>query len=242
MLSVAQFVGLSLKAGHGLDAPRLFKEQVNAEIALSHAGFDRKWVDISDEYMMAAVALSGLTWDITAGEMYPEIDEMGRFKVRLTYKGAAKVALDAGDIEHYQTWAIHEGDQVTNASNERYPDVQLKGTDPERAPLLGAIASAKLKSGEYVHYHIEKAELDIIAQEGSEVWRSVFSDEMAKKQALWLLFGHVGNNAINNLLDQLEREFGDKMPKASEISLPRKSNYTAVGPQANATSPLDGLL
>lgn len=242
MLKVAQFISLSRKHGHALDAVRLFHEQQNAEKALAHAGFDSRWVNATDNYMMAAVAISGLTWDLGMSEMYPELDEFGRFQVRLTYKGAAKIALNAGLIEYYQTWALHEGDIVTGASDSTFPEVVLQALSADRGPILGSVASAKLKSGEIVHYQMDGQELESCAEMGSEVWRGVFGDEMAKKQALWRLLGHTCSEPINAFFETLERDFAVTLPKARDMTHPKTTKYQPAGIVQGATSVLDQLL
>ncbi len=239
-MKASEFIKLALANNHQLSVPQLNAERANVKYVIGQSGFNFPAAEL-EAYMLAVFATTGLTWSIGENLLYLSLDDNGRIEIKLTYLGAADLALGSNEIIAYQAWAIREGDTV-KVSDGKLPIVSVCGLSPNRGALLGGLASALLPSGEYVTFDMTNDEIMSVAANGSEVWQSVYVDEMVKKQVLWRLLNHVAIESFEGFYNTAIGQCEAYRPIKILTSPVKASKFIASGIIENSASRFDSLL
>lgn len=238
-MKASQYIQLALANKRKVTVPEINIEKQHIQFVIEESGFDHP-SDQLEAYMLSVYAATGLSWSPGENLLYLALKDDGQLETKLTYIGGLELALQSGEIQAYQAWAIRDGDHV-RVYEDRMPEVSLSGLSPKRGALLGGIASALLPTGEFVSFEIHQVELESAAQNGSEVWQSIYVDEMVKKQALWRLLNHVAITAFDSFYNTLG-EHCEPLKPIRKIDTPtKKTKFLAAGVVETSACRFDAL-
>lgn len=238
-MKASQYIQLAIANNRQVTVPEINIEKMHIQYVIDESGFDLPR-DQLEAYMLSVYAATGLSWSPGENLLYLALNDEGQIETKLTYIGGLELALQSGEIQAYQAWAIREGDSI-RVFNDRMPLVSLVGLSPKRGELRGGIASALLPSGEYVSFEIDQIELESVAENGSEVWQSIYVDEMVKKQALWRLLNHVAITAFDGFYNTLMAHCEALRPIRKIEAPTKKTKFMAAGVVETSACRFDAL-
>jgi len=180
----------------------------------------------------------------------------------ISYMGMIKLATDTGVVKYMKAELVYENDEFTYHGFDRRPEIAVKNPfDTEsRGNLLGCIAWAKLKSGDYLNEFMTLADIDKI-RDDSQAYKSAVGKggwtlknnvwvkhegEMQKKTVIKRLYKTLpvsdGSEVMSHAINVLNQHEGIEFDQPKEIEIAYTLEESNAYEKAIEVSDFTGLI